>query len=103
MPARAGERQMRRRDFMAFVLGSAAVSPAAALAQQVAATRRIGMLSPFTSADSAPWYQAFVRGLRDLGWLDGTNIAIEYRYADGHNDRLPGLIAELIGLKVEIV
>jgi putative ABC transport system substrate-binding protein len=60
-------------------------------------------LSPFTPADSAPWTRAFLRGLRDLGWLDSTNIAIDYRYADGQMDRLPRLVAELIDLKVQVI
>src|SRR5579872_5173785 len=94
---------MRRREFIA-ALGIAATAwPHAAHTQQAAAIRRIGVLSPFTSADSAQWHRAFLRGLRDLGWLDGTNIKIEYRYADGQGDRLPQLIAELINLKVEVI
>jgi len=77
--------------------------PAIALGQQTQTVRRIGMLSPFIPSDAAPWHKAFVLGLRDLGWQDGANIAIEYRYAEGHNDRLPGLIADLIRRKVEII
>ena len=53
--------------------------------------------------NSAPWHQAFLRGLRDLGWIDEKNISIEYRYSDGQNDRLPDLVADLIRLKVELI
>ncbi len=94
---------MRRRDFNSFLLGGMAVWPAFALAQSPGTTRRIGVVSPFTAADSAAWHKAFLRGLRDLGWLDGTSIAIDYRYADGRNDRLPELVAELVRLKDEII
>jgi ABC-type uncharacterized transport system substrate-binding protein len=54
-------------------------------------------------ADAAPWNQAFLKGLRDLGWIDGKNIAFEYRYSEGNNDRLPALIADLVRLKVDII
>ena len=91
---------MRRRQF---IVGCAIAALPFSARGQSAAVRRIGLLSPFTAADSAPWHRAFLRGLRDLGWLDGANITIDYRYADGQIDRLSGLIAELINLKVEII
>ena len=93
---------MRRREFITLV-GGAAAWPVVARAQQAGTIRRIGLLSPFTPIDSAPWHKAFLLGLRDLGWFDGTNIAIEYRYANGRNDRLPELAADLVRLKVEII
>ena len=93
---------MKRRHFIKLIGGMAAW-PAIALGQQTQTVRRIGVLSPFIPSDAAPWHKAFVLGLRDLGWQDGANIAIEYRYAEGHNDRLPGLIADLIRRKVEII
>ena len=72
-------------------------------AQQPAKSPRIGLLSPFSPSDAAPWHQAFRQGLRDLGWVEGKNISIEYRYAEGRSDRLPGLAADLVRLKVDII
>jgi len=63
----------------------------------------IGILSPFSAADSALWHRAFIRGLADLGWIEGKNIRIEYRYADGESDRLPRLAAELVALNVDVI
>jgi len=72
-------------------------------AQQAKKIRRIGLLSPFSPADSALWHQAFRQGLRDLGWIEGKNISIEYRYAEGRSDRLPDLAADLVRLQVDII
>ena len=49
------------------------------------------------------WHQAFRLGLRDLGWIEGKNISIEYRYAEGRSDRLPDLAADLVRLKVDVI
>jgi putative ABC transport system substrate-binding protein len=68
-------------------------------AQQTKKIPRIGYLA----AGSPPVDKAFLQGLRDLGYIEGQSIAIEYRFADGKNERLPGLAAELIGLKVDII
>jgi putative ABC transport system substrate-binding protein len=93
---------MRRRDLIKGIAGSTVSWPLAAVAQ-IAKVRRIGLLSPFTPSDTAPWNQALLKGLRDLGWIDGKNIAFEYRYSEGNNDRLPTLIADLVRLKVDII
>src|SRR5262245_634043 len=61
---------------------------------------RIGYL---TAADSSRPYQAFLQGLRDLGYVEGRNIAIEYRSADGNRERVPDLVAELVRLKVDVI
>ncbi len=71
--------------------------------QQPAKVPRIGLLSPFSPSDTALWHQAFRQGLRDLGWVEGKNISIEYRYAEGRSDRLPDLAADLVRLKVDII
>ena len=94
---------MKRREFITLLGGAAAAWPLVAHAQQAAKIPRIGLLSPFFPANTAIWHKAFLRGLRDLGWVDGKNIAIEYRYAEGRNDHLPGLIADLARLKVDII
>ena len=91
-------------DRRAFIAGLVVVaSPVAAGAQAPATVRRIGVLSQTSSADSALRHQAFRLGLRDLGWTEGKNIGIEYRYADGRSDRLPELAAELVRLNVEVI
>jgi ABC-type uncharacterized transport system substrate-binding protein len=64
---------------------------------------RIGFLSPFSPSAYPVWHQAFRQGLRDLGWVERKNISIEYRYAEGQNDRLPDLAAELVRRKVDII
>jgi len=93
---------MRRRDLIKGIAGSTISWPLAARAQ-IATVRRIGVLSPFTRSDAALWNQGFLKGLRDLGWIDGKNIAFEYRNSEGNNDRLPALIADLVRLKVDII
>jgi putative ABC transport system substrate-binding protein len=75
----------------------------AARGQAHAKVRRIGLLSAYSPSDAAPWHQAFRLGLRDLGWVEGKNISIEYRYAEGKSDRLPDLAADLVRLKVDII
>jgi putative tryptophan/tyrosine transport system substrate-binding protein len=64
---------------------------------------RLGLLSPFSPADTARWHEAFRQGLRDLGWVEGEHISLEYRYAEGSSDRLPGLAADLVRLNVDII
>ena len=92
-----------RREFVTLVGGAAAAWSRAAHAQQAAKIPVIGLLSPFAKSDTVTWYQAFLRGLQALGWSDGKNIVIEYRYAEGRNDLLPALIAELKALKVDVI
>jgi putative ABC transport system substrate-binding protein len=70
---------------------------------QQAKVHRIGVLTARSPSDSGPWHRAFREGLHDLGWIEGKNIAIEYRYAQGNRERLPDLAAELLHLKVEVV
>ena len=87
-----------------FLLAMALLTtPLAAEAQPAAKIPRIGLLSSFSPSDTVRWHQAFRQGLRDLGWVEGKNISIEYRYANGRDDHLPGLIADLVRLKVDII
>jgi len=76
---------------------------AVAHAQQEKKVPRIGLLSPVSPSDTAHWHQSFRQGLGDLGWVEGKNISIEYRYAEGRADRLPELAADLVRLKVDII
>jgi putative ABC transport system substrate-binding protein len=92
-----------RRTFIGRVAGALLAASLAAEAQQAGTVPRIGLLSAFSPSDAAGWYEALRQGLRDLGWIEGKNIRIEYRYAEGHNDRLPDLAAELVRLNVDII
>jgi ABC-type uncharacterized transport system substrate-binding protein len=77
--------------------------PLAVRAQQPRKVSRIGLLSSFSPSDATLWHQALRQGLRDLGWVEGKNISIEYRYAGGKHDRLRDLAADLVRLKVDII
>ena len=91
-----------RRTFVTVISAWLAIAPLAAKAQQAAPVRRIGVLSPFAASDAARWHEAFRQGLRELGWIEGKNISIEYRYAEGPAD-LPALAAELVRMKVDVI
>ncbi len=95
---------MRRRDLLG-VLGSAVLAwPPAARGQQVGKVPRIGYLSPGSgSPGPVAYYDEFQRGLRELGYVEGRNIVIEYRFADGKFDRLAALAAELVQLNVDVI
>ena len=88
--------------FITLVGGAAAGWPLAARAQQ-AKVARIGFLGSVSASSHAPGLAAFRAGLRDLGWLEGTNLFIEYRWAEGNYERLRGLADELVQLKVDVL
>ena len=95
---------MKRRDFIVGLLGGAAVaSPLAGQAQSDGKAPRIGFLTRKTDASVSAQIDAFRRGLRDLGWLEGKSINIEYRNAEGNLDRLLPLAAELVALNVNVI
>ena len=88
---------------IALVLGLLA-APLAAARQQAGKIPRIGWLSPRPPpSESEPFPQAFRGGLRELGWVEGQNIAMEYRWAEGRYERLPVLAAELVRLEVDVI
>ena len=94
---------MKRRAFVAFIGGAAVVCPLPSGAQQAPKTARIGFMSPFARAATLSSEEAFRQGLRELGWIEGRNIAIEYRYAESKLERLPELAADLVRLKVDVI
>ena len=79
------------------------VVPLLAVAQPVGKARRLGLLISGSSSDFAPRIEAFRHGLRDLGYIEGRNIIIEYRFAEGQADRLPALVADLVRLQVDVL
>src|SRR5262245_54847164 len=93
---------MRRREFITLLSGAAVGWPVAANAQQAAKIARIGWLGQ-NLAPNPEAREAFRQGLRDLGYVEGRNLVIEYRDAEGKNERLPALAAELVGLKVDVI
>ncbi len=95
---------MTTRRELLIALGAGALAWAgAARAQAPAKVRRIGLLSPSSPSATALWYQAFRLGLRDRGWVEGKNLSIEYRYAEGNIDRFPDLAADLVRLTVDVI
>ncbi len=93
-------------DRRTFLAGTGAVllaAPLAADAQQAGKVPRIGFLSLTSPSDRPPLLDAFRQGLRELGWIEGQNFLIDYRYAEGRVDRLPDLAAELVRLKVDLI
>jgi hypothetical protein len=93
---------MDRRRFLGGLTGMLAW-PLAAEAQQSAKGYRIGLLIGSSESFVAPYIAIFRQALRALGYVEGGNIAIEYRYADGNYDRLPVLAGDLVRLKVDVV
>jgi putative tryptophan/tyrosine transport system substrate-binding protein len=91
-----------RRLAVALTLGML-VTALAAEAQSAGPVRRIGRLSPLSASTDAPSITGLRDGLRELGWVEGRNIAFESRFADGRLDRLPQLAAELVRLNVDVI
>ena len=92
---------MRRRTFIA-IFGAAATWPFAARAQQPARMPRLGVLL-YSTPQGDPQAGALQQSLRDLGYIDGRNISIEYRFAEGNAERLPDLAADLVRLKPDVL
>jgi putative ABC transport system substrate-binding protein len=91
-----------RRRFISALGGAAAALPLVARAQSEK-TFRIGLFTRYSDASVSAQIDAFRQGLRDLGWIEGKSITIEYRNAEGQADRLPALAAELVGLNVDVI
>jgi putative tryptophan/tyrosine transport system substrate-binding protein len=95
--------QMKRREFITLLGGAAVAWPLAARAQEPAKAARIGFLGAVTADDLGHLIDVLRQGLRDLGYVEGKNIVIEYRWAEGKYDRLPELAAELVRLEVSAI
>jgi putative tryptophan/tyrosine transport system substrate-binding protein len=102
LACRRGDR-VNRRKLITLLGGAAAAWPFAARAQQSARLPTIGFLGANTPSAQSQWTAAFERRLRELGWIEGRNVAIEYRWAESRFERSPEIIAEFIRLKVDVI
>src|SRR5213083_575035 len=92
---------MKRRDFVAGLAGAAAWSVAARA--QEAAKPTIGFLCSGTLSSQGHWAAAFMKRLRELGWIEGRTVVIEYRWAEGRPERFAEIAAEFVRLKVDVI
>ena len=93
---------MRRRELL-LLLGGLSAWPAAARAQPLNKLPRVGYLFSFVATEGHHLWEACRQGMRELGYVEGQNVILEPRWADGHHDRLPGLVRELVNLKVDVI
>ena len=93
---------MRRRDFIKLIAGSAAASPLAVRAQQ-SPLPVIGFVNVASAKGYAPLLSAFLKGLSETGYVDGRNVAIEYRWAEDRSDRLPAMVDDLVHRQVAVI
>ena len=92
-----------RREFITLLGGAAAAWPLAARAQQVGKLPTIGFLVSGTPSSHGPWVAGFVQRLRELGWIEGRTIAIEYRWAEGRTERAAEFAAEFVRRNVDVI
>jgi putative tryptophan/tyrosine transport system substrate-binding protein len=93
---------MRRRELIAFLAGVGAAWPLGVAAQS-SRQPTIGFLGSGTLGSQGQWVAAFLRRLRELGWIDGRNVTIEYRWAEGSSDRAAELAADLARIKADVI
>ncbi len=94
---------MRRREFIALVGGIAVAWPLAARAQQPGKLPTVGFLGPNTRSAASEWVAALVQRLRELGWIEGRTVTIEYRWVEGREERFAQVAAEFVRLKVDVI
>jgi putative ABC transport system substrate-binding protein len=94
---------VKRRVFITLIGSAAAAWPLAARAQQPGKLPTIGYLGSGTAATQGQWTAALMSRLRDLGWIEGRTIAIEYRWAEGRSERFADIAAELVQHKVDVI
>src|SRR5262249_41138485 len=97
-----GHPHMRRRELIALLAGAAVAWPLAARAQQAGKTPRVGYIRAGTP-NNDPFREEFVRGMRDLGYIEGRNIAYEFRHYGDDVESIPSLIGDLLRAKVDII
>ena len=95
-------RHTRRRDFIT-LLGGAAAWPLAARAQQPGKLRTIGFSGQSTRSAESELVAAFTQRLRELGWIEGRTVTIEYRWSEGHAERFVPIATEFVRLKVDVI
>jgi putative ABC transport system substrate-binding protein len=93
---------MRRREFLGSLIGAAAVSPVASRAQQ-ATKPKIGFVNTASPDGYLPMANAFREGLKEPGYIDGQNVTVELHWAEGHNERLPAIMADLVRRQVAVI
>jgi putative ABC transport system substrate-binding protein len=94
---------MRRRDVITLLAGAAAAWPLAGRAQQGGRVPRVGYVFSFVPSEGRHLWEACREGLRELGYVEGQNIVLEPRWAEGQHERLPGLLADLVRLNVDLI
>ena len=94
---------MRRREFITLLSGAAAAWPLAARAQRTGKVPTMGLLGSGAPSTWKPWVAALVQRLRELGWVEGRTIAIEYRWAEGRSERIEDITAEFVRLNVDVI
>ena len=93
---------MKRRKFITLI-GGAAAWPLAARAQQPGKLPTVGIIGSGTPATHGHWYAALVQRLRELGWIDGRTVVVEYRWAQGRDERFAEIAAEFVQRKVDVI
>src|SRR5262249_17121380 len=93
---------MRRREFVTLIVGAAATWPVTTTAQQTGKLPIVGFLGA-SAAGFAPWAAAFVARMRELGWVEGHTIAIEYRWSEGRPERYAEISAEFVRVKINVI
>jgi putative tryptophan/tyrosine transport system substrate-binding protein len=94
---------MRRREFITLLSGAPVAWPLAARAQQAAKLPTIGFLGAATPSTTSPWIAALLQRLREFGWVEARNVAIEYRWAEGRTERYAEIASEFVRLKVDVI
>jgi putative ABC transport system substrate-binding protein len=94
---------MKRREFITLLGGAAATWPLAVRAQQPPRLPTVGFLVPGTPESHGKWVAAFTQRLSELGWIERRSVAIEYRWAEGRNERMAEIAAEFVQLKVDVI
>ena len=94
---------MNRRAFISLIGGAAAAWPLAAHTQQAGKLPTIGFLGAATASVAGQWFAAFVQRLHELGWMEGRNIAIEVRWAEGRSERYAEIAAGFVRLNVDVI